>query len=843
MSRQFTVSAEFRANAQQLIAQAKAVSAELKQIEAAETGVAKEARAVEQTTGAAARGMAAAGTAASGAAAQLARAGAQAGMTRNQLQALNYTANDVVASLSSGISPITILMQQGPQLSDAFGGPVQAMRALGGAVGLAGGAILGTVAAAALGVAAYESYGASARQVEIALAATGNRMGLTGGAAQALAGQIASSGEVSERSANDIVTAFTRAGGSSQAALSSMGASVRDYAAATGQDLSAAMEDLAAKIAKPDKGIRDLAEAFGIADAEQVKLIETMVAQGDQAGAQAAAAEIVKASFDGMAEKASGLVLVWNSLEIAASNAWNAMGRAIDRALTGPDLAQQLVTLRAERAGVGSDAERIRGAGGSAIGAMFLDMIGGAGVDNERAAELDAQIRALETAMRQQEAAAGFAGARREAARRGQQVSDLARRLNPDAARSEDEANQRKLIQTVLNDPASEKYEKDQARRALEGLDRQIAEREQKEADAAQRIADKQIREAERAAKEQQRLAEKRDAEDERARADIAAKAMALTDPYTQAMAAADAWRAKALEGLDATKQGYAQFKGDVEIIFAQMQADAYEANLRASKNWADGVARAMADAREAAGDYASIAEDAFNRASDAAEDAFVRMVKSGEFNFDSLVDIFLEALARMAYAKFLQGPIDSAIGWGLDLLGSAFGLTSAGQAWGSQGWGMFSGRVGHTGMLAGIEGGTSRTLPAGVWADAPRFHQGALLASDEVPAILQRGEGVFTPKQMDNASALISAVASRPIMIPAAALGGMGGGFGEIKVRIVTEGGGRARTEARETESGLDISVFIDEMESGIAARGRQGTSAIFQQLEQTYQLTRRAG
>jgi hypothetical protein len=38
--------------------------------------------------------------------------------------------------------------------------------------------------------------------------------------------------------------------------------------------------------------------------------------------------------------------------------------------------------------------------------------------------------------------------------------------------------------------------------------------------------------------------------------------------------------------------------------------------------------------------------------------------------------------------------------------------------------------------------------VPASTFLGAPKFHQGGI-ASNEVPAILQRGEGVFTAKQM----------------------------------------------------------------------------------------------
>lgn len=51
-----------------------------------------------------------------------------------------------------------------------------------------------------------------------------------------------------------------------------------------------------------------------------------------------------------------------------------------------------------------------------------------------------------------------------------------------------------------------------------------------------------------------------------------------------------------------------------------------------------------------------------------------------------------------------------------------------------------------HTGGIAG-EGSPSRSLPASLIASAPRLHGG--LFPGEFPAVLKRGEGVFTPGQM----------------------------------------------------------------------------------------------
>lgn len=52
-----------------------------------------------------------------------------------------------------------------------------------------------------------------------------------------------------------------------------------------------------------------------------------------------------------------------------------------------------------------------------------------------------------------------------------------------------------------------------------------------------------------------------------------------------------------------------------------------------------------------------------------------------------------------------------------------------------------------HGGGVVGGDNAPSRSMPAIAWAGAPRYHKGFM--PEEYPAILKRGEGVFTPAQM----------------------------------------------------------------------------------------------
>lgn len=88
---------------------------------------------------------------------------------------------DIVTSLQGGQAPLTVLMQQGGQLKDMFGGVVPAARALGSAaIGMVTPLNAGIAAVAAIGVAAYK--GAQEQQaLGLALAESGGQAGKTAG--------------------------------------------------------------------------------------------------------------------------------------------------------------------------------------------------------------------------------------------------------------------------------------------------------------------------------------------------------------------------------------------------------------------------------------------------------------------------------------------------------------------------------------------------------------------------------------------------------------------------------------------------------------------------------------
>ena len=95
--------------------------------------------------------------------------------------------------------------------------------------------------------------------------------------------------------------------------------------------------------------------------------------------------------------------------------------------------------------------------------------------------------------------------------------------------------------------------------------------------------------------------------------------------------------------------------------------------------------------------------------------------------------------LARLAARRAITQPLAAFL---FDALPGLFNSGGGGAAGGADAFRRLQAGVGHQGAIAGQLGGVSRTVPAGVFALAPRFHGGGIagLRPGEVPIIARRG-------------------------------------------------------------------------------------------------------
>jgi hypothetical protein len=159
---------------------------------------------------------------------------------------------------------------------------------------------------------------------------------------------------------------------------------------------------------------------------------------------------------------------------------------------------------------------------------------------------------------------------------------------------------------------------------------------------------------------------------------------------------------------------------------------DSAEGAKAAKSAWeevSDALAAYAAEAMDKGKQIGSALVNAFK----AAEDAFVEFVTTGKLDFKSLANSILADITRIAIRQAILGPLANA-------LSGVFG---------GGGGGLLAG-VFHSGGVVG-QPSQMRAVPAMAFAGAPRYHNGGIagLRSDEVPAILQRGERVLSRREV----------------------------------------------------------------------------------------------
>ena len=106
-------------------------------------------------------------------------------------------------------------------------------------------------------------------------------------------------------------------------------------------------------------------------------------------------------------------------------------------------------------------------------------------------------------------------------------------------------------------------------------------------------------------------------------------------------------------------------------------------------------------------------------------------------------------------------------------------------------------------------------------YATAPRFHSGFL--PDEFPAILQRGESVFTAGQTAAIGAGLRGASSR-----------------DVTVNVI-ESDSKAGTVGRSNTNGNDvIDVFVAQIKNAVASDVIHGGGIVASAFESTYRLNR---
>ncbi|MFJ5188452.1 phage tail tape measure protein [Pseudomonas fulva] len=223
-------------------------------------------------------------TALGGADTALNKTGMSAKATAAALRGVPAQFTDIVVSLQGGQAPLTVLLQQGGQLKDMFGGVGPAIKALGGYV-------LGlvnpfTVAAAAVGVLGYAYYTGSEEAVgfQKALITTGNAAGTTADRLSGMAAQVSATVGTTGAAA-EVLTQLAGSGKVAAGSFVEITEAVLGWRDATGR----AVEETVAEFVKigkdPVEAAKDLNEQYNFLTASTYSQIVALKEQGDSIGA------------------------------------------------------------------------------------------------------------------------------------------------------------------------------------------------------------------------------------------------------------------------------------------------------------------------------------------------------------------------------------------------------------------------------------------------------------------------------------------------------------------------------------------------------------------------------
>lgn len=223
-------------------------------------------------------------TALGGADTALNKTGMSAKATAAALRGVPAQFTDIVVSLQGGQAPLTVLLQQGGQLKDMFGGVGPAIKALGGYV-------LGlvnpfTVAAAAVGVLGYAYYKGSEEAVgfQKALITTGNAAGTTADRLSGMAAQVSATVGTTGAAA-EVLTQLASSGKVAAGSFVEITEAALEWRDATGR----AVEETVAEFVKigkdPVAAAKELNEQYNFLTASTYSQVVALKEQGDTIGA------------------------------------------------------------------------------------------------------------------------------------------------------------------------------------------------------------------------------------------------------------------------------------------------------------------------------------------------------------------------------------------------------------------------------------------------------------------------------------------------------------------------------------------------------------------------------
>ncbi|HAU9671331.1 TPA: phage tail tape measure protein [Escherichia coli] len=225
------------------------------------------------------------------------KAGMSVGQYKAAMRTLPAQFTDIATQLAGGQNPWLILLQQGGQVKDSFGGMIPMFRGLACAISLP---MVGvTSLAVATGALVYAWYqgDSTLSAFNKTLVLSGNQSGLTAERMLTLsrAGQAAG---LTFNQAGESLAALVSAGVRGGEQFDAINQSVARFASASGVEVDKVAEAFGKLTTDPTSGLMAMARQFRNVTAEQIAYVAQLQRSGDEAGALQAANDAATKGFD-----------------------------------------------------------------------------------------------------------------------------------------------------------------------------------------------------------------------------------------------------------------------------------------------------------------------------------------------------------------------------------------------------------------------------------------------------------------------------------------------------------------------------------------------------------------
>ncbi len=815
-------------------------------------------------------------TAAQKAGTEFSKYGLSAKMETAALRQVPAQITDIVTSLQGGQAPMTVLLQQGGQLKDVFGGVVPAAKALSGAlISMINPATLaiGALAALAFGYLQGAKEGEAFRNT---LIMTNGAIGVSADGLQDLAARLDTVAGTQANAAK-VLNLFAMDAKVSASSLQQYAQTAIEWSRATGQGAEEIVAQFTELANEPLKASEKLNESMRYLTAGTYEQIRALV----EAGRQTEAASLAQSEYDRVLRERTPLMVqnlgyverAWKAVKDVSSEAMDAL-LGIGRPAT---IAQQLAEAQRDYAknyGEDDDPNAYRGVFNSSARAEA----------KERIASLQERMRLEAASARQREQFQRDEQKKTEATMRWAKQQD---QTEDKAAKREREVSQARRDALVLG-----KSEKDLAEQ-IAAIDEKYKDKQGKAYanDAGTRTL-MSLREQEAALRAQVSGTEKltgaqRDlAKFEQQIADIKSKQI-LTSDEKSILAAQDKLRAQheinvaveqeaqqkarqielerqltALRANQSLNEG--QFLREMEefgrgdsfrglnselervenqyrrIIAAQSAAvgglspdsmaliqqamdedlarvrEQYDQRLQAQGKWENGAVRSLENYYDRSRNIAQQIEGAFSGAFSGMEDALVSFVSTGKMDFASLADSIIADMVRIAVQQSITGPLAGALGT----------------------------------AIAGMSGASS--APAGVTPGVDWVHPSAKGNVFNSPSLSKYSNGVYDKPQFFQFAkgAGVFAEAGPEAIMPLKR--GPDGKLGvqaqaaqpNVTVNVIGGPQEQPQTRAsRDANGGLNIDIIYKQMEDRLAGSVQSGQGKLGRSIQSRFGLVPQLG